>query len=461
MSTNIFNPADQRHYPDQWPRYRGKQLFEEIDDRSETGEEELLSVSHITGITPRSQKNVTMFQAESLVGYKRCQVGDIAANTMWTWQGAIGVSQYAGVVSPAYNVYRQRGDYYNPRFLDLLLREPALVDVYHSLSTGIRPSRLRLYPKDFLTIDFPVPPRDEQEQIVQFLDWKCSSLNRLMRLIQQAIDSLWVFRARIIDDAVTHGLKNSSLIHNDGTWDVTYPVNWHIERNQALLSFRKGLSITKADLTESGVPVISYGQVHSKANHGTSLEDVPICHVPMSFLTDKTAVVEKGDFIFADTSENLDGCGNAVYVDDNQTLLAGYHTIIGHPKTDMNSKYLAYLFASPTYRNQIRSTVNGVKVYSVTQQILKGAYSLIPPKSEQNEIVAYLDEKCTSIDTITHIYRSKIKTLALLKATLVAKTVTGKISVLDVDIPSFEHFSSVSEEQDAFDFGDADEEQED
>jgi len=84
MSTNLFNPSDKRSYPSRWPLYRGKQLFRVIDERSEDGTEELLSVSHITGITPRSQKNVTMFQAESLVGYKLCQIGDIVANTMWT-----------------------------------------------------------------------------------------------------------------------------------------------------------------------------------------------------------------------------------------------------------------------------------------------------------------------------------------------------------------------------------------
>ena len=153
MSTNLFNPADKRSYPARWPLVRGKQLFQEIDERSKDGKEELLSVSHITGITPRSQKNVTMFQAKSLVGYKLCKIGDIAANTMWTWQGAIGVSKYAGVVSPAYNVYRQKSGVFNPRYLDMLLRERQLVDVYHSLSTGIRPSRLRLYPDVFLTIN--------------------------------------------------------------------------------------------------------------------------------------------------------------------------------------------------------------------------------------------------------------------------------------------------------------------
>ena len=91
MSTNLRNPADRRDYPARWTMRRGKELFREIDERSADGSEELLSVSHITGITPRSQKNVTMFQSESLVGYKICRPGDIAANTMWTWPAAIGV----------------------------------------------------------------------------------------------------------------------------------------------------------------------------------------------------------------------------------------------------------------------------------------------------------------------------------------------------------------------------------
>ena len=192
MSTNLFNPIDKRKYPSRWPLYRGKQLFRIIDERSDEGTEDLLSVSHITGITPRSQKNVTMFKSESLIGYKLCQMGDIVANTMWTWQGAIGVSKYEGVVSPAYNVYRQRKDYFNSTYLDMLLREHQLVDVYHSLSTGIRPSRLRLYPDVFLTIEFPVPPRAEQDQIVRFLDWKVSEINKLIGIRWKEIQELEV-----------------------------------------------------------------------------------------------------------------------------------------------------------------------------------------------------------------------------------------------------------------------------
>lgn len=84
--------------PVHWDIKRGKELFQETEARSADGNEELLTVSQYTGITPRSQKNVTMFEALSLEGYKICEVGDIAANTMWLWAGAIGVSEYRGVI---------------------------------------------------------------------------------------------------------------------------------------------------------------------------------------------------------------------------------------------------------------------------------------------------------------------------------------------------------------------------
>lgn len=144
--------------PAHWGVKCGKHLFAESDLRSADGSEELLTVSQYTGITPRSQKNVNMFEALSLEGYKICKVGDIAANTMWMWAGAIGVSQYYGVVSPSYNVYHQIGNAYLSKYLDYLLRIPPLVQCYESQSTGIRASRLRLYPQQFLNIRFPVPP---------------------------------------------------------------------------------------------------------------------------------------------------------------------------------------------------------------------------------------------------------------------------------------------------------------
>ncbi len=189
--------------PQSWSIIRGKGLFIEVDERSEDGSEELLTVSQYTGITPRSQKNVNMFKAESLKGYKICRVGDIAANTMWLWAGAIGVSQYEGVISPSYNVYRQKDNAYDPVYLDYLLRVQPLVQCYESLSTGIRASRLRLYPQQFLGIYYPVPPVEEQQEIVQYLHEKCSAMDMLIAKKEQYLAELESYKKSLIYEYVT------------------------------------------------------------------------------------------------------------------------------------------------------------------------------------------------------------------------------------------------------------------
>lgn len=189
--------------PAHWKIQRGKALFKETDARSADGSEELLTVSQYTGITPRSQKNVTMFEALSLEGYKICEIGDIAANTMWLWAGAIGISEYRGVVSPSYNVYRQRSNNFAPRYLDHLLRAPMLVQEYASLSTGIRASRLRLYPKDFFNIMFPVPPLEEQQAILDALNSKLSAVDRLIAIKQAKIEKLEQYKRSLIYEYVT------------------------------------------------------------------------------------------------------------------------------------------------------------------------------------------------------------------------------------------------------------------
>lgn len=189
--------------PAHWEIKRGKVLFEESDARSADGSEELLTVSQYTGITPRSQKNVNMFEALTLEGYKLCDVGDIAANTMWLWAGAIGVSAYSGVISPSYNVYRQKAENFVPSYLDCLLRAPMLVQEYASRSTGIRASRLRLYPKDFLDIMFPVPPVDEQQDIMSVLSEKVAAVDKLIAIKKSKIEKLEQYKKSLIYEYVT------------------------------------------------------------------------------------------------------------------------------------------------------------------------------------------------------------------------------------------------------------------
>lgn len=197
--------------PETWRIARGKEVFSEKDSRSDYGDEELLTVSHLTGITPRSMKSVNMFMSKSLVGYKRCDIGDVAANTMWLWQGAIGVSEYKGVISPSYNVYSVRSGYYHPFYLDCLLRVPRLVATYNNLSTGITKSRLRLYPNKFLCIYFPVPPIDEQQAIVDWLKVKTVEIDSLIEAKQTMVEKLREYRKSLISEAVTGKFKVTNI----------------------------------------------------------------------------------------------------------------------------------------------------------------------------------------------------------------------------------------------------------
>ena len=193
--------------PSTWRVVRGKEVFAEKDARSEDGEGELLTVSHLTGITPRATKNVNMFMSESLIGYKKCRKGDIAANTMWLWQGAIGISAYDGVISPSYNVYAINAGYYHPQYFDYLLRTPRLVATYNKLSSGITKSRLRLYPDKFLCIYFPVPPYEEQCAIVSHLRSATTKIDSLIEVNQSMADKLREYRRSLISEAVTGKFK--------------------------------------------------------------------------------------------------------------------------------------------------------------------------------------------------------------------------------------------------------------
>lgn len=190
--------------PAHWDLRRAKWFYREVNERSERGDEQLMSVSHLTGVTPRAMKNVTMFMAASYAGHKLCRPGDLVINTMWAWMGALGVASDAGIVSPAYGVYRPLPNSpLQPDYADLLLRTRPYIDEYTCRSTGIRSSRLRLYPDRFLTIPIACPPVDEQREIVGRVVEATQDLNAAIDGALREIDLLDEYRSRLIADVVT------------------------------------------------------------------------------------------------------------------------------------------------------------------------------------------------------------------------------------------------------------------
>ena len=189
--------------PEHWRVRRAKFFCREVDERSTTGTEKLMSVSHITGVTPR-KKTVTMFLAESNIGYKLCQPGDIVINTMWAYMAALGVARQNGLVSPSYGVYRPlNAERLNHGYIDSLLRTEAYRANYLIRSTGITSSRLRLYPESFLDIPLLSPPSTEQDAIVEHLERTTATTNTAIARARRQIKLLQEYRTRLISDVVT------------------------------------------------------------------------------------------------------------------------------------------------------------------------------------------------------------------------------------------------------------------
>ena len=213
-------------------------------------------------------------------------------------------------------------------------------------------------------------------------------------------------------------LKDSGI-----PWIGAIPEHWEVIRFKSKFATRKGLSITKADLTETGIPVVSYGQIHSKYNNGTRLVPELLRYVPSKFIkTDYYALVNNGDFIFADTSEDITGCGNAVFIDVPGPLFAGYHSIIASGGKD--NKYFAYLFQTDAWRSQVRCSVTGIKVFSISQSILSNTALIVPPLAEQETIASYLDDKCGEIDELIDVEQQMISDLESYRQAVITEAVT-------------------------------------
>ncbi|MCK6681139.1 MAG: restriction endonuclease subunit S [Thermoanaerobaculia bacterium] len=188
--------------PAHWEIERARWLFRERDLRSTTGEEEMLTVSHLTGVTPRSEKDVNMFEAETNEGYKLCEPGDLVINTLWAWMGAMGTAPVKGIVSPAYNVY-EPGPRLAPAYIDALVRLPVFAQEVTRYSKGVWSSRLRLYPEGFFEVYLPVPPLEEQRAVVAHIARETAKIDAVRAATERTIALLKERRSALIAAAVT------------------------------------------------------------------------------------------------------------------------------------------------------------------------------------------------------------------------------------------------------------------
>ena len=339
----------------------------------------------------------------------------------------IGLIKNDGLTSPAYSQFVMKNgnnsNYYYYYFL--------MIDHTKELLHLAKNLRHSFTEEQIGEIKTPVPPIEEQHKIAEFLDKKCSTIDNLYLKIEQQIEILENYKKSIITEAVTKGLDSNVEMKDSGIeWIKKIPKNWEVNKIKYLFTSGKGLSITKENLVDDGLPVISYGQIHAKNNNSVDINKDLIRFVSYDYQKyNFNCNVKKNDFIFADTSEDKDGCGNFVYKRDDSLLFAGYHSIILHSKIQQDNRYLAYLFLTDLWRKQLRETASGVKVFSITQKNLINSSIILPPLDEQIEIANVLDKKCYEIIKAINEKREQLIILDNYKKSLIYEYVTGKKEV--------------------------------
>lgn len=422
-----YRPARMRWLPSvplHWNEQRAKTFFREVDERSKTGQEELLSVSHLTGVTPRSQKNVTMFKAASYVGSKLCRPGDIVINTLWAWMAALGASRHAGIVSPAYGVYRpHRADSFNPTYLDYLLRTRAYVAEYIGRSTGIRASRLRLYPNQFLDIPLLQPPRPEQDQIVAYLRVQDVHIARFIKAKRDLIKLLTEQKLRIIDHAVTRGLDASVALKASGVeWLGEVPEHWKVK------PLKRWVRLNASTLGEKTDPdfefrYVDIGSVQT-GRLAKELERIRFEAAPSR----ARRVLRRGDTIISTVRTYL----KAIWCvsEDADDLIASTGFAVLTPGKSVEPEYLGYVIQSSAFVNRVAANSIGIAYPAIAETVLGRFPVALPPTvDEQQAIVAHIKTESRPLDDAITRTEEEIKLIREYRDRLIADVVTGQVDL--------------------------------
>lgn len=419
--------------PTEWHALPIRAIFEERNEKNDGPKTDfILSVTKDRGVIPYDEKGqIGNNKSEDIERYKVVYPNDFVINKMNVIIGSLGMSKYHGAFSQVYLVYKPKSSEINIEYYAYIFSNPSFFKSLIRFCTGIMELRESLNKNDFKKITLPFPDFKTQSKIVNFLDDKTSKIDQAIAQKEQMIELLKERKKIIIQHAVTKGLDPNVKMKDSGVdWIGEIPEHWEVKRLRNIFRFSKGLTITKENLQDEGVLCVNYGEIHSKYGFEVNPDIHPLKCVSEKYLNDNlNSLIKKGDFIFADTSEDLEGSGNFTYLNYDQPIFAGYHTIIAKPIIDAIPRFLAYVLDSASFRNQVRTRMKGVKVYSITQSTLKDLTCWFPDANEQEAIVKNLDKSCSRLEEVIKMQQSQIVKLKEYKASLIDSAVTGKIKV--------------------------------
>ena len=411
--------------PEHWGCKRLGALLTVFSSKNHT-DKPLLSITREKGVILRDLDDETEnhnFIPDDLSGYKLIKEGQFGMNKMKAWQGSYGISDYDGIVSPAYFIFNVSEEIY-PKFFHRAIRSKFYVAHFGSASDGVRIGQWDLSKPRMREIPFFIPPLSEQQTIATFLDDKTAKIDQTIANKQKEIELLKERRQILIQKAVTKGLDDSVPLKDSGVdWIGEIPEHWDCVKLKYLGNAIIGLTYSPNDLcdpTEGKLVLRSSNLRDGKFVYGEK-ENVYV----KSKISDKL-LLRKDDILICSRNGSRDLIGKCAIagIDDIGYSFGAFNTVF-------RSKHNQYLFC--ILNSNIFKSLSGSFLTSTINQLTIGNLNSIqvplPPENEREQIKLYINATEEKIAKAILLKQQEIEKLKEYKTVLIDNVVTGKVRV--------------------------------
>lgn len=411
--------------PSEWEEKRVKDLFRLVTEKAPVdNDHELLSLYASIGVRPRKDLEARGNKASSTDGYWVVKKGDIVVNKLLAWMGSVGLSEYDGVTSPAYDVLRKTSKLIDVRYFSYLFRTEIAKQIFKRNSRGIMDMRLRLYFDKLGAITVPVPPFSTQQAIATYIDTKTAQIDRQIDLLGQKASYYGKLKQSLINETVTYGLNKSTPMKNSGVEGIgKVPEHWIICRLKDKATFNP----SKTEIKER--PRDCTFAPMEKLKTDLLLTDTTTITIDVS---GSYTYFREGDVLIAKVTPCFENRNIAIAKNLTNGIGFGSSEInVVRASRKTNTRWLFYLFLSSRFIETGASKMAGAGGLKRIPSLFLETFSFaLPSFSEQTTIAAYLDINASKIDDIVTSISHKINRLKDLRKALINDVVTGKIKVV-------------------------------
>ena len=427
--------------PSTWKSTKMRTLFTERITKVSDKDFQALSVGKM-GVVPQLEGAVKTDNGDNR---KLICEGDFAINSRSDRKGSSGISHYTGSCSLIITVLKPH-DKLNREFFNYLLRSNGYVEEFYRNGHGLVSDLWTTKWQEMKNIFVPVPPKPEQDKIVQFLDWKTSEMNRFIHQKKKQIKLLEELEQVEISRMGTKGIKTDVVMKNSGLdWLGEIPTHWELVRVRNNYSLQNGISESGA-FFDKGTPFVNYGDVYNNRILPREVKDVADSNEQQQ----RTFSVKKGDIFFTRTSETIEeiGVASVCLEDIPQAVFSGFLIRARAKSNKLLTEYVGLYLQSQSVRNYFTKEMNLVIRASLGQNLLKSLYIPVPPIDEQKEIVEYAKKVIDKFEKTIANVKKEITLVEELRTKLISDVVTGQVDVRDVKIPIYEAETDIIDSED-------------